>query len=135
MIVADERVARFVSDRLDFALCPPYTTLGIDRDGEIAAGCIFHCFEGCAVHVTVAGTGWTKGFFRAVGEYVFDQLGCERITITTEHDNVAAMAIRLGGEIEGCLRNQFGPGRDATVIGVLRNDYRYGSKGGLLQRG
>src|SRR3546814_1712078 len=74
-LIEGEAVARFVSDRLGFAVCPPYTTLGIEREGEIVGGVIFNCFEGASVHVTLAGTGWTRGFLRAVGGYVYQHLG------------------------------------------------------------
>ena len=126
MIVEGERVARFVSAVLGFGLCPPYTALGIEQDGEVTAGVIFHCFEGKAVHVTAAGTGWTLGFMRALGEYVFGQLGCERMTLTTEKSEVAEYALRLGGEREGVLRNQYGLGRNGIVVGVLRREWKFG---------
>lgn len=125
MIVADERVARFVSERLGTAFCPPYTCLGIERDGEITAGVLFHCFEGPAVHITVAGTGWTPQFVTAVGDYVFGQLGCLRMTITTEQESVVKLACKAGGQVEGCLRDQFGEGRDGHVVGILRREWRY----------
>jgi hypothetical protein len=124
-IVTGETVARFVSGRLGFGLCPPYSAMGLERDGELVGGVLFNCFEGADVHVTVAGTGWTRDFLRAVGEYVYDQLGCARATITTEHRKVAELALRLGGKQEGVLRDHFGPGSDALVIGVLRREYRY----------
>lgn len=123
MIVTDDRVAQFVSERLGFALCPPFTAIGIERDGTIIGGVIFHCFEGAAVHVTAAGSGWTRGFMRAVGRYAYGQLGCERMTVTTASEQVARYAERLGGVREGVLRSQFGPGRDAILIGILRGDW------------
>lgn len=126
MIVSDERVARFVSEQLGYAVCPPYTCLGIERDGQIVAGVLFHCFEGPAVHITAAGKGWTRGFLEAVGKYVFEQLGCLRITFTTEQDAVVKLACKLGGSVEGCLRDQFGEGRDGWIVGVLRDEWRYG---------
>jgi RimJ/RimL family protein N-acetyltransferase len=125
VIVSNEAVARFVSERCGIALCPPYTTLGIERDGRIVAGVIFHCFEGPSVHITVAGEGWTPGFIRKVGAYVFEQLGCLRMTITTEQDSVAKLACKAGGQVEGCLRDQFGEGRDGWVVGILRDEWRY----------
>ena len=126
MIVSGEEVARFVSERLNFALCPPYTAMGIERDGKIVAGVLLNCFEGADVHVTIAGAGWTRAFIEAVGQYVFDQLGCERMTATTEQRSVVKIACRLGGQIEGKLRSHFGPGRDAVIVGILRNEFVYG---------
>ncbi len=124
-IVSDERVARFVSEALGFGLCPPYSCAGIEKDGRIIAGVLFNGFEGADVHFTVAGTGWTRQFLSAMGHYVFDQLGCLRATATTEQPEVVMLARRLGGKVEGRLRDHFGPGRDATIVGILRDDYRY----------
>jgi len=126
MIVSDERVARFVASQLGFGLCPPYTPLGTEIDGRIVNGVIFSCFEGADVHITVAGKRWTRGFLWAVGSYAFDQLGCERMTATTEQDAVVKLACKLGGQVEGCLRNHFGKGRDAWIVGILRDEWKYG---------
>lgn len=114
-----------MSDRLGFALCPPYTAMGIERDGDIIGGVLFNQFEGPAVHVTAAGRGWTLPFMRALGEYVYRQLGCERMTLTTVSDDVARYGERLGGKREGVLRSHYGPGLDGIVIGILRDEYLY----------
>lgn len=126
MIVIDERVARFVSDELGFGLCPPYTVMGLEHEGTVIAGVLINHFEGHDCHITVAGTGWTRGFLSAVGDYVFDRLGCLRCTFITEQPHAAALALRLGGQVEGCLRSHFGEGRDGTLIGLLKQEYRYG---------
>lgn len=133
-IVDGDAVARFVSEKLNFGITPPYTAMGIERNGQVTAGVIFHCFEGPNVHVTVAGTGWTREFLTSLGDYVYRQLGCERMTLTTERTEVAALACRLGGVREGLLRNQFGKDRHGIIVGILRDEWRYGSKG-ATQRG
>src|SRR3546814_17755647 len=92
----------------------------MESGGEIVGGVIFNCLEGASVHVTLAGTGWTRGFLRAVGGYVYNQLGCIRMTVTTENPKVAEYAERLGGKREGVMRSHFGPGRDAIIIGILQ---------------
>jgi hypothetical protein len=125
LIVSGEPVGRFVSDEIGFGLCPPFTTMGIERDGKVVAGVIFSQFEGCDVHITVAGKGWTRGFLEQVGDYVFGQLGCIRATLITEQPHVVGLAIRLGGQVEGCMRDHFGEGRNGTIIGVLKRDYAY----------
>lgn len=126
MIIVGDDVARFVSDSLGFGLCPPYSAMGMERKGEIIAGVLFNHFEGADVHVSIAGRGWTPGFMRAVGHYVFNQLDCERMTAVTEHPGVCGIAKRMGGVVEGRLRNHFGFGRDGILIGILRADYRFG---------
>lgn len=126
MIVTDERVTAFVSDRLNIGLFPPFTAMGIERDGEIIGGVVFNCFEGADVHVTIAGRGWNAKFLQAVGEYVFGQLKYERITVQTEKSHIVRVAERLGGQIEGLKRNHFGKGRNAFIVGILKEEYRFG---------
>ncbi len=125
MIVTDGRAARFVAERLGFIPAPPFTVMGVERDGKITGACLFNQFEGANVHVSAAGSGWTLPFMRALGDYVYHQLGCERMTLTTESDHVARYAERLGGQREGLMRSHFGPGRDAIIIGVLRDEFAY----------
>ena len=125
MIVTDDRVARFVGERVGAIIYPPFTCMGIERDGEIVAGAVFNCFTGHDVEVTVAGHGWTRGFFRAVGDYVFGQLGCVRMQVTTEQETIARVSERMGGKREGMLRNKFGRGRDGIVLGVLDTEYKF----------
>lgn len=128
MIVTDERVARFVADGLGFNLCPPYSCIGLERDGKIISGVLFNCFEGASVHVTAYGHRWTPSIMKAIGRYVYQQLGCERMTLTTESRWVAFLACKLGGQVEGRLRSQFGKGRDGIIVGILRDEYKYGIK-------
>lgn len=128
MIVTGEQVARFVGGQLQRPFCPPYTAIGIERGGEIVAGTVFNQFEGADVHVTVAGKrgAFTRAYIKAVGEYVFQQLGCIRMTIVSEQPEVIDIARRLGAQTEGRIRNHFGPGRDGTLLGILKEDWIFG---------
>jgi RimJ/RimL family protein N-acetyltransferase len=125
VIVTDERVARFVGERCETIICPPYTAMGIERDGKIIAGVVFNNFTKHDIEVTVAGGPFSRSFISAVGKYVFEQIGCLRITITTEKPEVIRIAQRLGAQTEGLKRNRFGKGRDATILGILREDWDY----------
>ena len=98
--------------------------MGIERDGQIIAGVVFNCFTGHDIAVTVAGGPFQRGFIRAVGHYVFEQLGCERISITTQQPHVIEIATRLNAQTEGRKRNHFGKGRDGIVLGILREDWK-----------
>lgn len=124
-IVDDERVARFVGERVGATIFPPWTAMGIEKDGEIIGGALFNCFTRHDVQVTIAGRGWTKGFLAEMGNYIFKTMGCVRFTAETEQPSVVRMVERVGGQIEGMKRNQFGPGRDAFVLGVLAEEYRF----------
>lgn len=125
MIVSDERVAKFVSDQIGVGFCPPYVAIGLERNGEIVAGILLNHYERADIHATIAGKVWSKGLLKAASSYVFDQLGCERITAVTQKENAVEFARRLGGQIEGRLRNHFGNGHDGTIIGILRSEARY----------
>lgn len=127
MIVVDDRVARFVGERCSTILHPPFTAIGRERDGLIVAGAVFNCFTGCDIAVTVAGDrhAFSRGFIRAVGDYVFRQAGCLRLSITTEHPHVISIAHRLAAQTEGTKRNHFGRGRDGIVLGILREDWKF----------
>lgn len=124
-IVCDERVPLFVASRIGHVIVPPYTAMGVERDGEVIGGVIFNHFTGFDCHVTVAGTGWTRGFLECVGDYVYTTMNCLRVTIITEQPKVVRLAQKMGGEIEGLMRNHFGPEKDAFVVGVLKEDYKW----------
>lgn len=125
MIVSDDRVAKFVSARTGKAFCPPFVCMGMERNGEVVGGVLMNHFEGNDIHVSVAGSGWTRGFLKAVGDYVFDQLGCERMTAITADEVTATFVERLGGQHEGVLRNHFGPGVDGIIGGILKAEWPY----------
>jgi len=125
VIVTDNRVAKFVGDRVGAIIYPPFTCMGIERDGEITVGVVFNCFTGHDVEITVAGSDWSRDFLRAVGRYVYDQLGCVRMQITTEQENIASVSERMGGKREGVLRDKFGKGRDGIVLGILEQEYKF----------
>lgn len=124
MIVTDARVMAFAEERLGESFSPPATCMGLEREGKITAAVVFTFFTGPNIDVSVAGSGWTRGFAREVGRYVFGQLGCLRMTVRTEQTDVVRYAIRLGGRVEGMMRNFAGPGRDAILIGILRDDWK-----------
>lgn len=125
MIVSDDRVAPFVAKQCGVQIVPPYTPVGIERGGEIIAGVVFNHFTGKDVHLTIAGHGWTRGFLADVGQYVFGTLGCERMTFITEQPPVVRLAEKLGGQVEGLMRNHFGKDRPGFIVGVLKDDYRW----------
>ena len=122
-IVTDDRVARFVAEKCGISILPPYTAMGIEREGEITAGVVFNGWSARNIDVTVAGAAFTRGFIRAVGTYVFVQLDCLRISITTRQRKVGEIALRLGAQPEGVKRNYYGENDHAMLFGILRDDW------------
>lgn len=124
-IVSDARVADFVGERTGEKICEPYTLLGIEDDGRIVAGVVFNGFTGLDIEVTVAGdrSAFNRAFLKRVGNYIFGECKCLRISVTTEQEHVVDLADRLGGQIEGVKRNRYGPGRDGIILGILREEW------------
>lgn len=125
MIISGESVAEYVGSKVGSAIIPPYQTLGIEHDGKVVAGIVFNCWTGPDVQLTIAAEPGclSRRFLRRVGLYITKELGCIRATIETEQTHVVEMAQRMGGKIEGVKRDLFGPGRDGTVVGVLKKDW------------
>lgn len=127
MIVTGENVAAYVASRLETNFYPPFTALGVARDGAVVAGIVFNCWTGPDVQLTIAAEpgAMSRRFLRRVGLYITKELGCVRATIETEQPSVVDMVERMGGEVEGVKRNLFGEGRDGVVMGVLKKDFRW----------
>ncbi|WP_210286982.1 GNAT family N-acetyltransferase [Ancylobacter tetraedralis] len=124
-VLDDPRVTVFVGEQLRVLFWPPFRSLGIERRGSITAGVVFNHFEGVDCHASVVGSGFTRAFLADVGDFAFRGMGRRRITVKTEQPRIVRIAERLGGRIEGCLRDHFGEGRDAFLVGILRHEYRF----------
>jgi hypothetical protein len=126
MIVSDERVAHFVGDCVGTVIQPPYTCLGIEQGGNIVTGIVFNCWTGNDIELTVASTSGhlPRRLLRRAAAYVFGELGCSRVSFTTENPAVVEMAKRLSAQPEGRKRHLFGPGRDGVILGILREEWK-----------
>jgi hypothetical protein len=126
VIVYDDRVAWFVADRIGSPIVPPFTCIGLERDGQIVAGGVFNIYTGPDIQLTIAADKGcvTRALLRAWKHYVIEQSGCLRVTVETEQPAVVDMALRLGGKIEGIKRHLFGQRRDGYVIGILGSEWK-----------
>jgi hypothetical protein len=109
---------------------PPFTAMGLERDGRIVCGAVFNCFTGFDCHLTIAAEqgAITRRFLKEMGRYVGEQMGCHRITLVTEQPYVIDLAKRLGAQTEGRIRNHFGPGRHALLLGILKEEWIFNGK-------
>jgi len=119
VIITGGRVIEYVSSKIGRDIIPPCTAIGREKDGLIVAGVVFNIYTGPDIEVTVAAE---QG---GVTRYVFSQLGCLRASITTEQSHVIDLATRLGAQTEGRKRNVFGLGRDAILLGILKEDWKF----------
>lgn len=130
--VSDDRVSAYVCQRTGIRLAPgQYTQLGIIQEGEVTAGIVFSHYSGSDISLTVAAArrgAFTKTFLVRVGVYLWDELGCSRITFLTEQPRVVELAIQLGAKVEGTKRDAFGPDRDATMLGLLASEWPFKTK-------
>jgi RimJ/RimL family protein N-acetyltransferase len=66
----------------------------------------------------------TRGTMARLLDWPFGQLGCRRLTTITEAGNERALRLNraLGFREEGVIRSAYGPGSDAILMGLLRDD-------------
>jgi RimJ/RimL family protein N-acetyltransferase len=121
-----EVVARWAGNRLGIADWGPCATIGIMRRGELVAAAVFHQYRHPNIEISFVTTDrrWgTPAAVRAIIRYPFIQLGCKRLTSTTEAGNQPSRAFlcRMGFREEGYHIDAL-PSGDAVTYGLLRKD-------------
>jgi hypothetical protein len=116
----DELVAQWVGINLGVTIHPPFTAIGGTKDGRtLCTGAVFNQFNGSSIEITVFSVGrLDRGCLRAASQYVFGQLGANRLSARTRKSNkrMRKHLPRLGFAFEGTLKNYYGPGEDALMF-------------------
>jgi len=129
-LVFTSDVADWVWDKLGLDPDKSATAIGIKRNNKIIVGCTFtRYYPKISVELSIASDGsmWaTHDFLRAVFSYVFIQLRCKRLTLTTKSKNRAARRFceHLGFVQEGLLRYGY-EDDDAVIYGMYSNNNRW----------
>jgi RimJ/RimL family protein N-acetyltransferase len=125
LIVSGRGIVDWISERTgdDF----PSKTVGIGewRDSRIIAGASFADYNGINVVSAIAiDEPPTRGFYHAIFEYPFEQLGCKRITALVEESNTRSVALtkKLGFEVEARMEGAAHDGGDYLVMRMLKEN-------------
>lgn len=103
--------------------------IGVERDGVLVGGVVYHEFRGNDVQMSCAATSrrWLKeGFLRALFAYPFAQLGCDRVSSFAPKGNTHTRRFleKLGFKEEGNMRRGF-VGDDCILYGMLREECKW----------
>lgn len=108
---SDADIAAFVSERIGQPIVQPFTAIGwFDQKGRLG-GCVFNNKDAANIDLTFAMDGlMDRGVMRAIGHYVFKQLGCARVTMKTRKSNKrACRAAHISGfQFEATLKRWYG---------------------------
>lgn len=142
----DEPIADFVSDRIPNLpkgerIKRPYVSLGIEKDGEILAGCVYRNYYKHDIEMLFAAKdpSWaSKEALRMFFAYPFLQLGVVRVTAIAAKANKKARKFieRSGFKLEGRIRRGMDGVDDAFVYGMLYRECKWlsGVKNGKENR-
>lgn len=108
----DERIAKWVGERIGIAMCPPYVAIGGTRYGtDIDIGVVFNNWNGANMDISLASKyALTRGAIRSVYRYAFVQAGAKRLTAITKPSNdlMLKQLPRFGFIFEGPSARYFG---------------------------
>jgi len=97
---------------------------------QIIAVALFHNFKGHDIEIGFAADDprWAeRGVIRAIFHYVFEQLGCSRLTTITAKNNKRARKLDegLGFKLEGVHENGMAPGVTAISYGMTKENCKW----------
>lgn len=105
-----------------------YYTIGIGNEKKLLAVVILFDYDGVNVTMGLANDGTSKYWLnkRIIGEvfnYIYNHLGCVRITVRTQPDNHKArrMIESVGFKCEGIIRKGYGT-QDMLIYGLLQSE-------------
>jgi len=108
----------------------PFRAIGVERDGCLVAGVVYHQFNPMreTMEVTIASDTprWaTKGVISRLLSYPFDDCGVYTLCGYVQHNNERALKfdVGIGFKKEGVLRHRFGRGKHAVSFSMIKPEY------------
>lgn len=117
-------IAGWLGARLGVTFAPPYLALAsLDHRGEIIGAIVLNNFDGTNIDLTGAGEGgFMPSIVRGVARYIFDQLGCARVTLRTRKSNKQTRRLlNRHFKFEVVLKSWFG-NEDAYQFRMCRDE-------------
>lgn len=132
LLYADEFVGGFIEARTGERIIPPYTSFGIiGPDGLLSGAMIFNGLNEGNVEVSIyAPHAISRGVLRVAASYIFETLGCTRVTARTRASKLRVRRFieKVGFQQEGVLRAYYRDGEDAILYGLTRSECRWLSR-------
>lgn len=132
LIFDRSRVLEWAESRLPGVDKERASCIGVEdpKTGELIAAAVFHNYRGHDVEIGFAADSprWAqRGVVRAIFGYVFNQLGCTRLTTITGENNERALRLDegLGFVREGYHPHGMAPGVAAISLGMQREDCKW----------
>ena len=126
---ADDYLKRWAAQRIGIDGFGPSAAIGVQRDGEIIAACVYHDYRDGQIEASIAASSrrWaSRSVLYGLFAYPFIQVGANRLLVTCSEANDKAMKMngQLGFVEEGRLRQFYGK-HDAVLFGMLRNECKW----------
>jgi len=128
----DSYVKAWVSKQIGINGFGPSTAIGVQNDGQLIAGAVFHDYSDGQVQASISAISpkWaTRSVLYSLFAYPFIQMDANRLLVTCDETNVKAMKMnrQLGFTPEGILRKLYYP-NDAIIFGMLKDECKWLTK-------
>lgn len=118
-----------MAGKMGQTFAPPYTAIGIlDDSGQLKGGMLFNGHAEGDIEVTCFAPGrLQRGPIRAGCAYVFETLGCNRMSARTRASSLAVHGVlqKIGFKKEGILRSYYQDGEAAILFGMTKGDCKW----------
>lgn len=130
-----ERIGQWVAGEIDYtAGLTGYYAMGVEQDGEIVAGILFHQFNGSNAWAHIACRKPSRAFVELLKhgyQYAFTHCGLRRLTGAVVDSNQKALKLDLhmGWQEEFVMKQAGVGGEDLHILVLWPENFRYKDEG------